>query len=95
MNDAHLARRLEKALADDERTNELGVHVLATSERLVAVGEVATEDRRQTVLEVLHEHEPQLRITDQITVSSAALDPPHRRETIDCDDGRHERPEHG
>lgn len=76
MNDPHQARRLEKALADDERTHELGVHVVATAQRIVAQGEVASEERRRTVLEVLREHARDVPVSDQLTVSADAVSPP-------------------
>jgi hypothetical protein len=82
MTDPYLARRLEKALADDERTHELGVHVIATADRLVAHGEVASEERRRVVLQVLHEHEPGLTLTDQLTISGDAVQPPVGHEPI-------------
>jgi hypothetical protein len=82
VNDPHQARRLEKALADDERTHELGVRVIATSERILAQGEVASEERRQTVLEVLREHAHDVPVTDQLTVSADAVSPPRAHEGI-------------
>ncbi len=82
MSDQHLARRLEKALADDERTNELGITVRADADRIVAQGEVASDERRQTVLEVLQELEPEQTITDHLTVSADEVAPPSSREAI-------------
>ncbi|HET7689467.1 MAG TPA: hypothetical protein VFK41_03750 [Nocardioidaceae bacterium] len=82
MNDPHQARRLEKALADDERTHELGVHVVATPQRILAQGEVASEERRQNVLDVLREHAPDVPVTDQLTVSADAVSPPVSHEGI-------------
>jgi hypothetical protein len=82
MSEAHVARRLEKALADDERTNELGVRIQATDERVIAVGEVASEERRQAVLSVLREHDPGRTVTDQITISAEALDRPAGHEAM-------------
>lgn len=82
MNDPHLARRLEKALADDERTNELGVHVVATPERILVQGEVASEERRQSVLDILREHAQDVPVSDQLTVSADAVSAPHAHEGI-------------
>lgn len=82
MNDPHLARRLEKALADDERTHELGVHIVATPQRILAQGEVASEERRQSVLDVLREHAPGIPVTDQLTVSADEVSAPVAHEGI-------------
>lgn len=82
MIDEHQARRLETALAEDERTNELGLLVRATEDRIVVHGEVASAERRDTVLAVLRELVPDLPISDQLTVSAAALREPEGKETI-------------
>ena len=82
MSDHHAARRLEKALADDERTNELGITVRADADRVVAQGEVASEERRQTVLQVLRELAPEQDIADHLTVSSDDVAPPPGHESI-------------
>jgi hypothetical protein len=83
VTDVHLARRLEKALGDDERTNELGVRIRVTDvERILVEGEVASEERRHAVLDVIREHEPELLITDHLTVSAEAVVPPPGREAI-------------
>lgn len=81
MSDLHLARRLERALADDERTNELGVRVVVTDDRVVAAGEVASEERRQAVLAVLRDEEPGRPVDDQLTLSAASVgrQPGHER----------------
>lgn len=82
MNDIHLARRLEKALVDDPRTNELGIRIHAHDGRIIAQGEVASDERRQRVLDVLHELEPDLHITDQLTLSAEPVSQPPGREEI-------------
>lgn len=82
-SDIHLARRLEKALVDDERTHELGIHVHVRSGRLIAQGEVASEERRQRVLEVLREHAPDHEIADQLTLSAEPVTPSPGHEHID------------
>jgi hypothetical protein len=83
MSDQQTARRLEKALADDERTGELGIRVRATGRGLVAHGEVASEDRRQAVLAVLRDLEPGIAISDQLTLSGDAMTPPEGTEKIE------------
>jgi hypothetical protein len=82
MNDEHTARRLEKALGEHERTHELGIRIHASGDRLIAQGEVASHERRQAVLDVLRELAPGATVTDQITVSADALQPPAGTEPI-------------
>lgn len=81
MNDVHLARRLERALADDERTNELGVRIVVTDDRVVAAGEVASDERRRAVLAVLRDEEPGRPVDDQLTLSAEPMgrQPGHER----------------
>jgi hypothetical protein len=80
MTDPHLARRLEKALADDARTHELGVRLTVAGDHLVVQGEVASDERRRAVLDVVHDLEPSIPVTDHLTISGEALDPPKGRE---------------
>jgi hypothetical protein len=65
-----LARDLECAIATDPRTHELGIHLQVRGEHLVVSGEVASEERRATVLEVIREHETGLDIADHIVLSA-------------------------
>ena len=46
---------VERKLAEDERTGELGIQVHESDGRLHIRGTVATEDRRARVLEVVRE----------------------------------------
>lgn len=82
-----LARDLERDIAADPRTNELGIRVQVRGDHLVVSGEVASEERRATVLEVIREHEPGLEIIDHIMLSAEPgpggpghekIDPPQR-----------------
>lgn len=82
MNDIRTARRLEKALVDDERTHELGVHVQAIGDRIVAQGEVASEERRQRVLDVLREAAPGVEVSDQLTLSAEPVGEPPGSERL-------------
>lgn len=83
MNDVPLERRLERALADDERTNELGVRIVVTGDRVIASGEVASEERRQAVLTVIREEQPGLLVSDQITLSAERVSSNAEHERID------------
>lgn len=82
MNTSHANQRLEQAIADDMRTNELGVRVEVIDQCVVLRGEVASEERRAAVLTVAREHMPEAHIIDQIRLSDAA-DPPERAELVD------------
>lgn len=82
MNESREARRLERILIDDERTHELGVQVLALGDRIVAHGEVASEERRQRVLEVLREAAPDCRVEDQLTLSAEPVEHPSGQESL-------------
>lgn len=70
MNETRLLRELERQLVDDERTHELTVHLRISGERIVAEGDVATDQRRRAILRVLAENEAGMPVTDQLTVSA-------------------------
>lgn len=53
--DTYIAGRIERRLAEDERTHELGVHAVVHGDTIVLSGEVAGEDRRRLVAEVAGE----------------------------------------
>ena len=82
MNDVQLERRLERALIDDERTHALGVRVVGAGGRVVASGEVASEERRQAVLAVICEADPGLPVSDQLTLATPDAPPPSGHERI-------------
>lgn len=81
MNDVQLERRLERALIDDERTHEMGVRVVVAGGRVIASGEVASEERRQAVLAVISEADPGLPVSDQLTLPAAPPPSGHERIT--------------
>lgn len=70
MNDQRTARDLERLVGDDERTHELGVRIRVLGPRLVVEGQVASEERRQHVLEVLADQATGLEIVDHLTLSA-------------------------
>ncbi len=82
MNTSHVNQRLEQAIANDLRTNELGIRVEAKDDRVVLRGEVASEERRAAVLAVAREHLPSSDIVDEIRLSDAA-EPPDRTERVE------------
>ncbi|MFE0024443.1 nucleotidyltransferase family protein [Amycolatopsis sp. NPDC059021] len=52
----YLVARLTKALAEDPRTAELGVHVTVRGDHVHLTGEVTCAERRAEIDEVVHEH---------------------------------------
>ena len=82
-----LARDLEREIAIDPRTNELGIRIQVRGDHLVVSGEVASQERRSTVLEIIREHDTGLDIVDYIVLSAEPgpggpeheqIDPPRR-----------------
>jgi len=82
MKHEHTNQRVEQAIANDDRTNELGVHIECIDRRVLVRGEVASEQRRDAVLAVVHEQLPEAQIIDQLRLSDATR-PPRRTEIID------------
>jgi hypothetical protein len=81
-NDQHTNQRVEQAIANDARTNELGVRIECIDHRVLVRGEVASQERRDAVLTVVHEQLPQAEIVDHLRLSDAT-DPPHRTEIVE------------
>ncbi|MER7605027.1 hypothetical protein [Nocardioides sp. NPDC127503] len=63
-------RDLEREIATDPRTNELGIRLQVRGDNLVVSGEVASEERRSTVLEIIRERDTGLDIVDYIVLSA-------------------------
>ena len=82
MNTSHVSQRVEQAIANDLRTNELGIRVEVIDRRLILRGEVASDDRRAAVITVAQEQMPSAEIVDEIRLSDAA-DPPRRSEVVE------------
>ena len=78
----HTNQRVEQAIANDARTNELGVHIECIDRRVLVRGEVASEQRRDAVLTVVHEQLPEAQIIDQLRLSDATQ-PPRRTEIVE------------
>lgn len=82
MNTSHVSQRVEQAIANDLRTNELGIRVEVIDSRAILRGEVASDERRFAVLAVAREQLPACQIVDELRLSDAA-DPPRRAEVVD------------
>jgi hypothetical protein len=76
------SQRIEQAIANDARTNELGVRIECVDGRVLVRGEVASAERREAVLTVVHEHLPDAEIVDHLQLSDAAQ-PPHHTEVVE------------
>lgn len=66
------AARLHRVLAEDPRTAELGVTVAVSGERVHLTGTVVSAARKAEVDVVAHEAEPDLHVTNDISVVSTA-----------------------
>lgn len=63
--------RLHRALAEDPRTAELGVHVTVRGDQVFLHGDVASAHRRAELDEVVHEVTPGLRVHNDVRVVGA------------------------
>ncbi len=82
MRSPHTHQRVEQAVANDARTNELGVRVECIDHRVFVRGEVASAERRDAVLEVVREQLPESVIVDYLRLSDSAGAPP-RTEVVE------------
>jgi hypothetical protein len=75
-------REVERALGEDDDTAELGIHLSLHGGRLFVRGDVASDERRQLVLERIGEHCTGVPIVDELTVAAEGLGhgPDHREE---------------
>jgi len=76
----YLVAHLRTALAEDPRTAEQGVRVTVRGEHIMVSGDVATEQRRTEVSEVISQNAPDMVIHNDIRVVCA--DEPTRREEL-------------
>lgn len=70
--DVYLAKQIEEAIADDERTAELGIHVDVRAGRVFLQGTVASAQRKATVEDVAAENAPGHEVVNEITVVDVA-----------------------
>lgn len=73
MPDAYQLKDVERRLAEDERTNELGVHLQERGGRLFVEGLVASEKARDAVLEIVHEECSGCEVVDELVVDEESL----------------------
>lgn len=83
MTSRYELNHIEQRLAEDDRTAELGIHLTEREGRLYLHGTVASQARRDRVLEVVHEVSPQHEVICEIDVLEDDLrGPPGRPEVI-------------
>lgn len=68
------AGRIEQALAEDPRTHELGIQAEVRGDAVYLRGDVAGEERRQLVSQVVQEVAPELRVRNEVSVTE--MEPP-------------------
>lgn len=64
----YLVGELQQALATDERVNMLDVKVMVLGNRVHLTGQVATEERRRAVEDVVTELLPGVEVRNELTV---------------------------
>ena len=75
-------REVERSLCEDDETAELGIHLSLHGGRLFVRGDVASEERRRVVLDVVARHCGEVPLVDELTVAADGLSlaPDHREE---------------
>jgi osmotically-inducible protein OsmY len=68
-DDTYVAGQVERALAEDPRTHELGVRAEVAGKAVILHGEVAGEERRRLVGEVAAQEVPELTVRNEVTVT--------------------------
>ena len=77
----YVAEHVREAIAKDERLAELHVHVRVNGRRVVVTGEVATEERRRALFEVVSSLLPDCEVVNQTTVVPLVATPKVERLT--------------
>ncbi|MEZ0074798.1 BON domain-containing protein [Planotetraspora sp. GP83] len=62
----YVAARVQRVLAEDDRTNELGIRVDVRGEEVYLRGQVSSEERRHQIEDVAQEAAPGLRVHNEI-----------------------------
>ncbi|MEV7964587.1 BON domain-containing protein [Sphaerisporangium sp. NPDC088356] len=64
----YVAARVQRALAEDDRTYELGIRVEIRGDQLFLGGQVESRERRLLVADVAAETAPGLKVHNEVTV---------------------------
>ncbi len=78
MSDSYRMLDVERRLAEEAGTAELGVHLSRRGGRIVVEGEVASEASRRAVLDRVAALCPGEQVVDQLTCAEETLDHPPR-----------------
>jgi hypothetical protein len=75
-------REVERKLCEDDDTAELGIHLAVHGGRLFVRGDVASDERRRVVLDVVARCCPDAEVVDELTTAADGLAhaPDHREE---------------
>lgn len=83
MTGTYQLRDVERRLAEEAATAELGVHLAEHGTKVVVHGQVASEDSRRAVLERVADLCPGREVLDQLTCAEQTLSsPPHGAEEL-------------
>ena len=64
----YLVGRIQNALATDPRTNKQDVKIIVSSGRVHIIGQTSTEQRKQTIAQVVSEIVSDLDVRNELTV---------------------------
>jgi osmotically-inducible protein OsmY len=62
----YVAARIQRALAEDERTNELGIRVDVRGDQVFLRGQVSCDERRHGIEDVAREAAPGLTVHNEV-----------------------------
>ena len=79
-NYQYLVGQIQQALAADPRVSMLDVKVMVCGGKIHLTGEIATEERRQAISEVVAAMMPDHEVRNELTIIELNL--PHRPEVI-------------
>jgi osmotically-inducible protein OsmY len=65
----YVAARVQRALAEDDRTTELGIRVDVRGEQVYLQGQVPCEERRHLIEDVAREAAPGLTVHNEINLT--------------------------
>jgi osmotically-inducible protein OsmY len=64
----YVAARVQRALAEDDRTTELGIRVDVRGDQVYLRGQVTSSERRRQIENVTREATPGLKVHNEITL---------------------------
>jgi osmotically-inducible protein OsmY len=64
----YLVGKLQRALATDSRVNMLDIKIVVCGGKIHLTGQVATDERRRAITEVVREQLPGIEVSNELTV---------------------------